>query len=92
MKCVCSLLLLAIFQILGTPEGLLADEKESLVALGAKVIKLAGGMKFTEGPVWLDQKKILVFTDCRLATVATRSLKRVGLGPSSFRSMLPAMA
>ncbi|MFM8187963.1 MAG: SMP-30/gluconolactonase/LRE family protein [Pirellula sp.] len=63
MKCVCSLLLLAIFQIFGTPEGLLADEKESLVAPGAKVIKLAGGMKFTEGPVWLDQKKILVFSD-----------------------------
>ncbi len=40
-----------------------ADEKDSLVEVGAKVQKLAGDMKFTEGPVWIPAKKILVFSD-----------------------------
>jgi gluconolactonase len=40
-----------------------ADEGKSLVHPGAKVEKLASGMKFTEGPVWLPKKKVLVFSD-----------------------------
>lgn len=36
---------------------------ESLVAPGAKVEKIAGGMKFTEGPVWLPKDQKLVFSD-----------------------------
>ena len=40
-----------------------ADNKSSLVADGAKVVKLAGGMRFTEGPVWLAKDKKLVFSD-----------------------------
>jgi gluconolactonase len=41
-----------------------AEEKESsLVEPGAKVTKLAGEMKFTEGPAWIPAKKILVFSD-----------------------------
>ncbi len=40
-----------------------AGEPKSLVEPGAKVIKLASGMKFTEGPVWLPAKKLLVFSD-----------------------------
>jgi gluconolactonase len=36
---------------------------ESLVESGAKVQKLASGMKFTEGPVWIPAKKIVVFSD-----------------------------
>jgi gluconolactonase len=36
-------------------------ELEKLVPPGAKVEKLAGGMKFTEGPVWMDG--FLVFSD-----------------------------
>ncbi|MEM7395314.1 MAG: SMP-30/gluconolactonase/LRE family protein, partial [Verrucomicrobiota bacterium] len=36
---------------------------QSLVEPGAEVKKLAGGMKFTEGPVWLPKKKKLVFSD-----------------------------
>jgi len=40
-----------------------ADEKESLVAPGEKIKKLAGGMKFTEGPAWFPAKKTLVFSD-----------------------------
>ena len=35
----------------------------ALVAADAKVEKLAGGLKFTEGPVWLADRKILVFSD-----------------------------
>lgn len=40
-----------------------ADESESLIAPGAKVEKLAGGMKFTEGPAWIPAKATLVFSD-----------------------------
>ena len=40
-----------------------ADEKESLIAPGEKVQKLAGDMKFTEGPAWIPAKKTLVFSD-----------------------------
>ena len=36
---------------------------ESLIEPGAKVQKLAGDMKFTEGPAWIPAKKILVFSD-----------------------------
>ena len=35
----------------------------SLVEPGAKVRKLAGGMKFTEGPVWLPKQNKVVFSD-----------------------------
>ncbi len=40
-----------------------ADENESLIAPGEKVQKLAGDMKFTEGPAWIPAKKTLVFSD-----------------------------
>jgi gluconolactonase len=40
-----------------------ADDQTSLVEPGAKVTKLASGMKFTEGPVWLPKEKKLVFSD-----------------------------
>src|SRR3954452_11145137 len=43
--------------------GAQAGDPKSLVEPGAKVKKLAGGMKFTEGPVWLPVQKILVFSD-----------------------------
>ncbi|MCH2210983.1 MAG: SMP-30/gluconolactonase/LRE family protein [Fuerstiella sp.] len=35
----------------------------SVVEHGTKVRKLAGGMKFTEGPVWLPQQNKVVFSD-----------------------------
>jgi len=41
----------------------LAAGETSFVAEGAKVTKLAGDMKFTEGPVWLPADKKLVFSD-----------------------------
>lgn len=36
---------------------------DTLVADGATVEKLAGDMKFTEGPVWIPEKKKLIFSD-----------------------------
>ena len=45
------------------PIAALADDDTSLVEPGAKVTKLASGMKFTEGPVWLPGEKKLVFSD-----------------------------
>ena len=39
------------------------DGDQSLVADGEKVRKLASGMKFTEGPVWLPKEKKLLFSD-----------------------------
>ncbi len=41
----------------------MAEDEGSLVAPGEKVQKLAGGMKFVEGPAWIPAKKTLVFSD-----------------------------
>lgn len=38
-------------------------QEVSFVEPGAEVKKLAGGMKFTEGPVWLPKEKKVVFSD-----------------------------
>lgn len=43
--------------------GVYADESTTLVEPGAKVIKIATSIKFTEGPVWLPKEKKLVFPD-----------------------------
>jgi sugar lactone lactonase YvrE len=45
------------------PVAALSLQAASLVAPGAKVEKLAGGMKFTEGPVWLPKQNMVVFSD-----------------------------
>ena len=39
------------------------DKNDSLIAPGESVKKLAGDMKFTEGPAWIPAKKTLVFSD-----------------------------
>jgi gluconolactonase len=44
-------------------DHLLAQDGDSLVAPGAQVEKIGEGMKFTEGPVWLPDRSILVFSD-----------------------------
>lgn len=49
--------------LLGMISSLHGEERESLVASGAKVTKLAGDLKFTEGPVWLPAARKLVFSD-----------------------------
>jgi len=40
-----------------------ASELQALLAPEAEVVKLAGDMRFTEGPVWLPKEKKLVFSD-----------------------------
>lgn len=40
-----------------------AKDQESLVAPGEKAQKLAGGMRFIEGPAWVPAKKTLIFSD-----------------------------
>src|SRR5579872_7321173 len=40
-----------------------AQDQESLVAPGEKIRKLAGGMRFIEGPAWFPAKKTLIFSD-----------------------------
>ena len=40
-----------------------AEAAEKLIDPAAKVEKLAGGMKFIEGPVWISEKKTLIFSD-----------------------------
>ncbi len=40
-----------------------APTLQDLMAPEAAVVKLIGGMKFTEGPVWLPEQKKLVFSD-----------------------------
>jgi gluconolactonase len=57
---------LAAFGLLFVMMGAHAYAEEdggSLIAPGAKLHKLAGGMKFTEGPAWIPATKTLVFSD-----------------------------
>ena len=63
MRRVHSLFLLTSLLLIAAASADAADDDHSLVAANAKVIKLAGGMKFTEGPVWLPKEKKLVFSD-----------------------------
>jgi len=46
-----------------SPALILADEPGSLVEPGATLQKLAGDLQFTEGPVWIPARKLLVFSD-----------------------------
>lgn len=50
---------------LGAQVGMVAtaNAADALVEEGATVQKLAGDMRFTEGPVWLPDQKLLVFSD-----------------------------
>lgn len=56
---------LALPLILATALPALADHHElaKIVSPDAKVEKLGGDMKFTEGPVWIPSKKMVVFSD-----------------------------
>lgn len=47
----------------GLSPAVAEEGASSLVADGAKVQKLAGDMKFTEGPAWLPAENKLVFSD-----------------------------
>lgn len=58
--------LLALFTLLAIAEAQAepaATLEASLIEAGSSVKKIAGDMKFTEGPVWLPKEKKLVFSD-----------------------------
>lgn len=71
MKLRCFLILLAIIGLSGglnRANAVLtqADDRDWMAEIfeeNARVEKLAGEMKFTEGPVWIPAKKMLVFSD-----------------------------
>ena len=54
-------LVVAVIAAAGAAAG--KDGLAALVAPGAEVKKLGGGMKFTEGPVWVPSKKLVIFSD-----------------------------
>jgi gluconolactonase len=56
-------IVLSLLVVVSVTDASHADSDQSLVAAGAKVTKLADGMKFTEGPVWLPAENKLVFSD-----------------------------
>jgi len=49
--------------LLSAAQTALAQEPPSLIEPGATVQKLAGGMKFIEGPAWIPSEKKLIFSD-----------------------------
>jgi len=65
------------------PGLLAADKSASLIEPGAEVKKLAGGMKFTEGPAWFPATKTLVFSDIPNSKLMQY---RDGEGLSEFRT------
>lgn len=54
----------------------------ALVSADAKVEKLAGDLKFTEGPVWIAERKMLVFSDIPQSKLMQWT---AGKGVSEFR-------
>ena len=57
-------LFISTFALLVFAIGAYADDTpDSLIAPGAKLQKLASGLKFTEGPAWIPATKTLVFSD-----------------------------
>ena len=60
-----------------------ADKPASLIEPGAEVKKLAGDMKFTEGPAWFPATKTLVFSDIPNSKLMQY---RDGEGLSEFRT------
>ncbi len=78
---------MGVWTTLALMTGLLAADGEfdvkspafrKILAPGSKVVKLAGGMKFTEGPVWVEKGGYLLFSDIP-ANEVKRWSKRDGL-------------
>ncbi|MFT5122918.1 MAG: gluconolactonase [Kiritimatiellia bacterium] len=61
MNPACKIFLVYLIGLIGSVVA--AEDQASVIAPGAQVEKLAGGMKFTEGPVWLPSEHKLVFSD-----------------------------
>ncbi|MBB09034.1 MAG: gluconolactonase [Roseibacillus sp.] len=56
-------LLTLLVLIMGLSDQTLAEEMSTIISSDAKVEKLGGGMRFTEGPVWIPSRKMVVFSD-----------------------------
>src|ERR687885_739825 len=73
---------------IGTIE-FLSKELNSLIKKDAKVEIVAEGFQFTEGPVWLDKQKMLLFSDVPANTIykwTEAKGKEVYLTPSGYTS------
>lgn len=55
---------------------------EALVAPTAEIKKLGGELKFTEGPIWIAEKKMLIFSDIPAAKLMQWTAEK---GVSEFR-------
>ena len=56
-------LLTLLVLIVGLSGQALAEEMSSIISSDAKVEKLGGGMRFTEGPVWIPSRKMVGFSE-----------------------------
>ena len=54
-----------------------SNELSRLIKRDAKVEILAEGFEFTEGPVWLDKQKMLLFSDVPANTIVAGNPARV---------------
>jgi gluconolactonase len=76
---------------IGTIE-FLSNELNSLIKKDAKVEIVAEGFQFTEGPVWLDKQKMLLFSDVPANTVykwTEAKGKEVYLKPGGYTGAEP---
>jgi gluconolactonase len=76
---------------IGTVE-FLSSELNSIIKKDAKVEIVAEGFQFTEGPVWLDKQKMLLFSDVPANTIykwTEAKGKEVYLKPSGYTSTEP---
>lgn len=65
---------------------------DSLIAPGASVEKIADGMKWSEGPLWLESENMLIFSDVPTNTVykwTEEKGKEVYLTPSGYSGKTP---
>ena len=73
-------------QVSGTIE-VVSNELNNLIKKEAKVEVLAGGFQFTEGPIWLEKQKMLLFSDVPANTIykwTEAKGKEVYLTPSGY--------
>src|SRR5690606_10002573 len=73
-------------QDLGTIE-FLSDELSKFINKDAKVEKIVDGCQFTEGPLWVEKEKMLLFSDVTANTIykwTEAKGKEVYLQPSGY--------
>src|SRR5690606_10149573 len=73
-------------QDLGSIE-FISDELSKVIKKDAKVEKIADGCQFTEGPLWIEKEKMLLFSDVPANTIykwTEAKGKEVYLKPSGY--------